>query len=63
MRVGMAINSGHEAEKRELAAHFESAADLAAGVGLWFDGTPAAKSLRQLAAQIRENAEQAVGRG
>lgn len=54
MTVGMAVNSGNEAKKQELAALLDAASFLAIDLGLWIEGRPFDVTLRQIANQLTE---------
>ena len=54
MTVGMAVNSGNEVKKQELAALLDAASFLAIDLGLWIEGRPFDVTLRQIANQLTE---------
>ena len=57
MRVGMAVNSGQEARKQELATLLDAASFLAIELGLWVESKPFDVTLRAVANQLTEQTE------
>ncbi len=52
MTIGMAVNSGMEAKKAQMAELLEHVAVMALDLGLWIEGKPFDITVRQIAAQI-----------
>jgi hypothetical protein len=58
MSIGMAVNSGNEAKKQELATLLDQAYSLSIELGLWIAGRPFNITLRQVANQLMPAAPQ-----
>lgn len=53
-RVGMAVNSGHHDQKRQLADKLEALCEETRALNLWVNGYPFNQTLYAVAEQLRE---------